>query len=53
MNMTYPQCGALSVVTSKMQDAFCSHGQARVLGETGHPVLMFVQVLLKHKKDRV
>lgn len=32
--VTYAQCGALSVITSKMQDAFCCHGQACVLGET-------------------
>lgn len=48
--MTYPQCAALSVVTSKVQDALCSHGQARVLGQTRHPVLMFVQILLKKTK---
>lgn len=45
--VTYPQRRALPVVTSEVQDALCGHGQARVLGETRHPVLMFVQILLK------
>lgn len=45
--MTDPQCGALSVVAGEVQDAFCGHGEAGVLGETRHPVLMFVQILLK------
>ena len=45
--VTYPQRGALSVVAGEVQDAFCGHGQTRVLRETRHPVLMFVQILLK------
>lgn len=47
-SVTYPQSCALSVVTSEVQDALGGHGQARVLGETRHPVLMFVQILLKY-----
>lgn len=46
-SVTYPQRCALPVVTSEVQDALCGHGQACVLGETRHPVLMFVQILLK------
>lgn len=45
--LTHPQSCTLSVVTSKVQDALCGHGQACVLGETRYPVLMFVQILLK------
>lgn len=46
-SVTYPQCCALSVVPGEVQDALCGHGQTRVLGETRHPVLMFVEILLK------
>lgn len=45
--VTHPQRGALSVVTSKVQYAFCGHGKTCVLWQTWHPVLMFVQILLK------
>ncbi len=45
--VSYPQRGALPVVTSKVQDALCCHGEACVLRETWHPVLMFVQIFLK------
>lgn len=50
MPLTYPQGGALSVVAGEVQDALCGHGQACVLRETRHPVLMLVQILLKWKR---
>lgn len=47
LSLTHPERSALPVVTSKMQDALRGHGKASVLGQTRHPVLVFVQVLLK------
>lgn len=44
---SYTQTGALTVVSSKVQDALSGHSQPRVLRQTRHPVLMLIQVLLR------
>lgn len=42
LSNTHAQSGVLSVVACKVQNAFCSHSQSCVLGQTRYPVLMFV-----------
>lgn len=47
---THAQSGALPVVACEVQDALGGHGQAGVLRQARHPVLVLVQVLL-HKRQ--
>lgn len=47
---TYPEGGVLLVVAGIVKDALGGHGQACVLRQSRHPVLMFVQIFLKEGK---